>query len=158
MTVSDEQLYATLSHRLNDPAFKPISRQLDRLIQDVLDHRRLTDETEMLKLVLQKYVEADELVTFIRAYEEHHSDQHYTKRRQVFGQELPEVRFEEGHLRGNIAKRVKVIRNAIVHSSDRHERQERFVPLTTQSEELIRKEIPLMRFLAERVVILTAES
>lgn len=156
LSVSDGKLYDTLSHRLNDPAFKAVPRNLDRLIQDVLDHRRITDETEMLKLVLQNYVESDELVDFIEDYEIYLGEKHYTKRRQMFGQDMPEVRFEEQHLWGNIAKRIKVIRNAIVHSSDRHERSERYVPLTTRAEDAIMKEIPLMKFLAERVVIATA--
>jgi hypothetical protein len=68
------------------------------------------------------------------------------------------VKLEEGHVFGNIAKRIKVLRNALVHSSDRYDRNERFVPLTSAYEKIIRREIPLLRFLAERVVIATSRS
>jgi len=156
LSVSDERLYETLSHRITDPRFSPKPSFLDRIIQDVLNHRRITNETEMLKLVLQKYVEPDDLIAFIRAYEEHLGERFYTKRKRLFGQDVPEIRFEQAHLYGNIAKRIKAIRNAIVHSSDRYERKERFVPLTSQSEAIISREIPLMKFLAERVIISTA--
>jgi len=110
----------------------------------------------MLKLVLEKYVETDELIEFIEAYEEYLGERLYTKRRQLFGQDMPEVKLQEGHLHGNLAKRIKVIRNAIVHSSDRYERKERYIPLTPRSEEHINRETPLMKYLAERVIISSA--
>ena len=53
-------------------------------------------------------------------------------------------------------KRVKIIRNALVHSSDRYERKERYIP-TASAESEIRKEIPLMKYLAERVIIGSAK-
>ena len=53
---------------------------------------------------------------------------------------------------GNLAKRIKIIRNALVHSSDRYERQQRYIP-TYGSEKMIRNEITLLRFFAEKVII-----
>jgi len=156
LSVSDERLYEKLSHRLNDPRFAPRPRHLDRIIQDIHEHKRVSDETEMLKLVLEKYVESDGLIGFIGAYESHLDEKYYTKRRQLFGKDVPEVKLQEGHLHGNIAKRIKVIRNAIVHSSDRYERHERYVPFGAHSEKIISREVPLMQYLAERVIISSA--
>ena len=42
--VSDERLYHSLSSLLSDPRFRPIPRQLDRLIKQVNTHRQQTDE------------------------------------------------------------------------------------------------------------------
>ena len=156
LSVSDDQLYSKLTRRLIDPSFSYKPRFLDKLITDVLEHRRITDETEMLKLVLEEYVEFNELAEFIKAYEAYMTESIYTKRRELFGQEIPDAKIQEGHLHSNIAQRIKIIRNAVVHSSDRYERQERFVPLTKQSEEIISKEIPLLKFLAERVIVASA--
>jgi len=50
---------------------------------------------------------------------------------------------------------VKTVRNALVHSSDHHERVERHVPFS-EGTRLVEMEVPLVRFLAERVVIASA--
>jgi hypothetical protein len=152
--VSDEQLYEKLSRRINDPRFTTAPTHLDRIIQDTLTHRRETDEIEMLKLVLSKFVEEADLIEFIKAYEEYLNDHLYTRKRSIFGESI-EVKAESGHVIGNLAKRVKVIRNALVHSSDRYERNQRYVP-TASAESMISREIPIMKYLAEKVIIGTA--
>jgi hypothetical protein len=151
VSLSDEQLYQRLTKRLNDPRFTSEPKSLDRLIQDVTDHKRMTDETEMLKLVLERYVDENELIEFIKTYEDHLGEQYYTKRRRRFGIES-EVKLLSGHLMGNVAKVVKAVRNALVHSSDHHERIERHVPFS-EGTRLVEMEVPLLKFLAERVII-----
>ena len=155
VSISDERLYQLMTKRVNDPRFSTEPRSLDRLIQDVVDHKRVTDETEMLKLVLERYVDETELVEFVKAYEEHLSEPYYTKRRKRFGVE-GEVKLQSGHLFGNFAKVVKTVRNALVHSSDHHERVERHVPFS-EGTRLVEMEVPLLRFLAERVIIASAK-
>jgi hypothetical protein len=155
VAVADEQLYNKLSRRINDPKFTTTPAHLNRLIQDTLDHKRETDETEMLKLVLSKFVDESELIEFIKAYETYVNDSLFTKKRSIFGEEV-EVKLASSHVVGNIAKRIKIIRNALVHSSDRHERKERYIP-NASSENMIKRELPLMKFLAERVIIASAK-
>ncbi|MBW2034069.1 MAG: hypothetical protein JRI94_10840 [Deltaproteobacteria bacterium] len=150
VSISEEQLYNKLSQRINDLKFSTSPKNLDRLIQDTLTHKRETDETEMLKYVIFRFVDENEIVEFIKAYEEYLSENLYTKKRTIFGESV-EVRLNPGHVIGNLAKRIKIIRNALVHSSDRYERQQRYIP-TSGSEKMIRKEIPLLRFLAEKVI------
>ena len=152
--VADSQLYERLRTRLNDPRFRSTPLHLDRIIQDVAEHNRVTDETEMLRLVLTKYVTDQELIEFIEAYEAHLGEPYYTRKRSRFGAEL-EVRLQTGHVIGNVAKVIKAVRNALVHSSDRHERSERHVPFSKGSE-VVEREVPLLRFLAERVIIASA--
>lgn len=154
ITISEEQLYNKLTRRLNDPKFETTSRYLDRLIQDVHNHNRSTDETEMLKRVLYKFVDETELIEFIQAYEHYLGDKLYTKRRNLFGEEV-EVKLTQGHVMGNVAKTVKAVRNALVHSSDRYERSARHIPFS-ESTEVVKREIPLVKFLAERVIIASA--
>ena len=149
--VSDAQLYDKLSRKINDPKFSTSSSYLDKLIQDTLTHKRETDETEMLKLVLNKFLDETELVEFIKAYEKYLGDSLYTKKQPIFGESV-EVKLDSGHVIGNIAKRVKIIRNALVHSSDRYERNQRYIP-TTSAEKTIRREIPLIKYLCEKVII-----
>ena len=150
VSVSEEQLYQKLTQRINDLKFTTSPKNLDKIIQDTLAHKRETDETEMLKNVLNRFVDENEIKEFIEAYEEYLDEKLYTKKRTIFGESV-EVRSTPGHIIGNLAKRVKIIRNALVHSSDRYERKQRYIP-TYSSENMIRKEIPLLKFLAEKVI------
>lgn len=151
LSVSDEELYRKLATVVNDPVFSAKPKHLDKVIQATLSHKRESDETEMLRLVLSRHVDESELITFIDAYESHLGEKWFTKKRKLFGEEN-EVKATLGHVIGNVAKRVKVIRNALVHSSDRYNRQENFVP-TRAAESEIRKEVPLVKYLAEKVII-----
>lgn len=151
VTISDELLYEKLTRRLNDPRFQPKPNQLDRIIQDTLDHKRESDETEMLKAVLTKFVDPSELIEFIESYEEFLGDKRFTRKRKLFGEDS-EVKLNEGHVIGNVAARIKRIRNSLVHSSDRYKREEVFIP-TPQYEAIIEAELPLVKYLAERVVV-----
>lgn len=153
--ISDEQLYSKLSQKINDPKFTTTPVNLDRIIQDTITHKRETDETEMLKFVLSRFIDETELIEFLKAYEAYLGDSLYSKRKSIFGENI-EVKLEGNHAIGNLAKRIKVIRNALVHSSDRYERQQRYIP-SSSSEKIIRNEIPLMRFLAEKVIIGSSE-
>lgn len=155
LSVSDEELYRKLTTIYNDPGFKSAPKYLDKVIQSTLNHKRESDETEMLRLVVSKHVPEEDIMQFISAYEEHLNEKLFTKKRKMFG-EFTEVRLTAGHVIGNVSKRVKLIRNALVHSSDRYNRNENFVP-TRQAELEIRKEVPLVKFLAEKVIISTAQ-
>ncbi|MBU0909657.1 MAG: hypothetical protein KKA54_07735 [Proteobacteria bacterium] len=151
VSISDEELYRKLAAIVNDPAFSAKPKQLDRIIQETTSHKRESDETEMLRLVLSRYVDESELIRFIEAYEEYLGEKWYSKKRRLFGDEN-EVRAVPGHIVGNVAKRVKMVRNALVHSSDRYNRQETFIP-TPNSEASVKKEVPLVKYLAEKVII-----
>ena len=160
VTASDEQLYDKLSRKINDPRFTTSNNNLDKIIQDTLNHKGETDETEMLKLVLNKFIEREELIEFIEEYENYLEEtlkiqKLYTKKRTVFGESV-EVKLEVGHVIGNVAKRIKIIRNALVHSSDRYERNQRYIP-NTNSEKTIEREIPLIKYIAEKVIIASAQ-
>jgi hypothetical protein len=153
--VSDEALYARLRGRLGDPAFRPVPKYLDQVIHDVTNHTKTVDETEMLKLLLDKFLSEDDVITFIQRYETHLEESWYTRRQSRFGVQC-EVKLQAGHVFGNVARVVKTVRNALVHSSDRFERVGRHVPFS-ESSALVRKEVPLIKFLAERVIIASAE-
>lgn len=154
VTVSNEQLYNKLSLQLKDPKFNTTHRYLNRLIQEVLEHRSITDETEMLKSVLSKFIDEAELIKFIQAYEDYLGERLYTKKRDVFGEEV-EVKLATGHVIGNVSKTIKAVRNALVHSSDYYGRSARHIPFS-KSTEIVKREIPLVRFLAERIIIASA--
>ena len=51
---------------------------------------------------------------------------------------------------------IKHIRNALVHSSDKYAREDCFIPLS-EAEDHIVKYIPIVQFMAERVIFATAK-
>lgn len=157
LSVSDQNLYQKLSRRINDPKFRTIPKNLDRLIKDMNSHKTENDETEMLKSVLVKYMNEDELVEFIKDYELIIENNLYTKKRTVFGTEINGTNLQSGHVFGPISKHIKAVRNALVHSSDRHERNDRFIPYSKSSMEIVKNEIPVLKFIAEKIIISTSE-
>ena len=151
VTVSEEELHKKILRRLNDPGFKTDVRNFGKLVKDVEDFNKINDEKEMLKQVIIRYVNEDDLIEFIQSYEEFLGEKIYSRKHSRFGYEQ-NVPLEKGHVIGNCSAIIKTVRNALVHSSDRHEKNERFIPFS-KSTEIVIKEIPLVMFLAEKVII-----
>ncbi|MBA3312688.1 MAG: hypothetical protein H0T47_05260 [Planctomycetaceae bacterium] len=156
--VTEGEIVARLLAEISNPAFVSGRRErVEKLLRIVDAAPSRTDEKQMLEEVLKKYVPMDELLDFIREYESHvGGSAYYTKERVRFGQSL-RVLLDKQHIYGNVALIVKNMRNSLVHSSDHRERQERFVPFGDH-DELIEMEIPLVRFLAEKVILGSART
>jgi len=136
---------------LNDPLFDSTSsKSFDKLIQEIEGHKKITDERKKLTLVLTKYIDENELIKFLKAYEEFLGEKYLNKQKDIFGVKRS-LSLAPGYVFGNAVKLIKTIRNALVHSSDCYERQERHVPFS-ESTEIIKREIPLVKFLAEKVI------
>ena len=155
VSASDEGLHHQLASRLKDPRFKPTATQLDRMVQDVVDHLDEVDEVQMLKSVLEKFVEEDELIAFIEQYESYLGDNLYTKRRRLFGEDV-QIKLGPDAVMEQTARTIVAVRRALVFSPDRFSRTARNVTFE-QLTDTVRDEIPLMKFLAERVIIGSAE-
>lgn len=156
LRVNEEDLYHALSYQINDPGFTTTQKYLERLVKCFDDNNKnIYKETEMLKNVIKKFIEFNDLNGFIMGYEDFLGENIYTKKNIIFGQES-EVQLKKDHIYGNIAKLIKIIRNALVHSSDRYERNERYIPFS-ESTQIVKKHIPLLKFLAEKVIIASGE-
>lgn len=156
ITVSDENLYSDVSRIINDIRFKSDRKHIDKIINKVNSHKRESDETEMLKNVLRKYTDEDDIIDFIRKYETYLDHKIYTSKRNLFGIDIQSIELKQNHVFGNVAKIIKTIRNALVHSTDRYERNDRYIPFSKEHTELLQKELPLIKFLAEKVITATA--
>jgi hypothetical protein len=152
LRVSELLLHDRLSSMLNEPSFRANREALDKVISAVRGQDSRSDETEMLRAVLDRFVQESDLIDFIQQCEDAAGEKIYSKKRPVFGEEL---QISKDHAVANSAKVLKHIRNAIVHSSDRYKREDCHIPLS-DSEEIIEEFIPLVRFFAERVIFGTA--
>ncbi|SSY76731.1 hypothetical protein [Alcaligenes faecalis] len=154
LRVSELLLHDRLTAMINDPRFHVNRKYLDKVISAVRGQDSRSDETEMLRNVLDRFVQESDLINFIEKFEESIAEKIYSKRRLVFGENL-QISLQKDHAIANSAKVLKHIRNAIVHSSDKYKRDDCHIPLS-DSEALIEEFIPLVRFFAERVIYGTA--
>lgn len=154
ISTSNEKVYEKLSNKIKDPRFSHSNTSLDKLVQIVTKHRQANDETAMLKNVLNKFIDPKELIEFMTQYEKFLEKQVYSKSHTVFGESIT-IPLESGHVIGNLASQIKEIRNALVHSTDRFERKTRHIPFT-KTTELIKQDVPLLKFLAEKIIIASA--
>ncbi len=154
LRVSELLLHDRLTSMLNNPGFRSNREALDKVISTVRGQDARADETEMLRNVLERFVQETDLIEFIQNFEHTCGEKIYSKRRVVFGEQLQVAPLKD-HALANSAKVLKHIRNAIVHSSDRYKREDCHIPLS-DSEDVIEEYIPLVRFFAERVIFGTA--
>ncbi|WP_145525067.1 hypothetical protein [Yersinia rohdei] len=150
LSVSEEELQSKLRANIQSTHFSGSSTDIESIINVVKKHNDKSDEKDMLIRVLKKYVDSDELKEFIENFEKAENDKFYTKGRRIFGENLS-INIKNEHMVQNTAHVLKHIRNALVHSSDKYNREDCHIPLT-ESEELVSYYIPLVRFLAEKII------
>jgi len=154
LRVADEILFNSIRAQLNRPDFRATYGNVNKLISILKKNDNTNDENEMLKAVLKKHVSEEDFIEFIKDLEKEIGEPLYSKPKDtIFGEKFS-IRLEEGHALSNASKIVKHIRNALVHSSDRHNREDCFMHFT-ESESIVLQHIPIVKFMAERVIFST---
>ncbi|EGN74534.1 hypothetical protein A28LD_2028 [Idiomarina sp. A28L] len=155
LRVADENMYQAVRAKLNDPAFKATYNNVSKLLSVIKRNDDVGDEKQMLKSVLVKYVPEDEYIEFVKKLEEDANEKLYSSGKQeIFGESFS-VKLEQGHALANTSSVLKHIRNSLVHSSDRYTREDCFIPFS-KSEVIVCKYLPLVQFMAEKVIFSTA--
>jgi len=156
LRVADESLYSAVSANLNAPSFVPSYDNVSRLVATIKRNDNTNDEKKMLRDVLDRYVPEEDYIDFVKDLEATRGEKIFTGAKQrIFGEQFS-IRLEKGHALANTATLLKHIRNALVHSSDRYSRDDCFLPFS-ESEEVVVKYIPLVQFMAEKVIFSTAQ-
>ncbi len=110
-------------------------------------------ESEALKLVLEKYVNLDEL---IKKFDEYDKTQinYFLENHVEFsnGDAFDLLNEDSGKVYQQISSRIYKTRNAIVHSKE----NEKIHYIPFEHDKILVKEIPLLRFIAELVIIETS--
>jgi hypothetical protein len=157
LRVADESLYRAVCSQLNDPSFKSSYENVNRLLATIKRNDSTVDEKQMLQGVLKKYVAEEDFIDFVQVLERNAGEKLFTITKQTIFGETFAIKLENGHALSNTASVLKHIRNALVHSSDRYAREDCFLPLS-ESENIVRKYIPLVKYLAEQVIFATAKT
>ncbi|WP_200550304.1 hypothetical protein [Kosakonia sp. LAM2021] len=150
LSVSEAELQSKLKANIQSTSFFGSPADIVSIINIVKKHSDKSDEKDMLMRVLRKFVDEEELKEFIIQFEIDAGEKLYTKARMVFGEKLS-INITNEHMIPNTAQMLKHIRNALVHSSDKYNRDDCHIPLT-ESEELVSCYVPLVRFLAEQII------
>jgi hypothetical protein len=149
-------LFSAVRSQLNDPAFQANYDNVSKLVATIKRNDYTADERQMLRDVLIKYVPEEDYIEFIKKCEDDRGEKLYSGTKQlIFGEQLS-IKLDKGHALANTASLLKHIRNALVHSSDRYSRDECFLPFS-ESEEIVVKYLPLVQYLAEKVIFATAK-
>lgn len=153
MTTAEKVLHKRLSDRMAVPTF---SAKKPRDLRDIADLVRRfdkkTNEPQMLTSVLSHYLMADEVKAWVEDFERENGS-YFTEPQEVLGEHLT-LNLHEDHIFSSLAQRIYHIRNALVHNKEGD--LPRFVPFSGQ-EELLSKETPLLLFVAEQVIIKSAD-
>ncbi|MEU2954047.1 hypothetical protein [Streptomyces xanthochromogenes] len=155
--VFNEDLVKQVRSSITDPSF---STRRDKDIQSIIrivnkTQRQVKDEggvneQRSLKLVLDRFVNLDRLATDLDAYDASLVDYYAQSDAPFAGASKAAIRgADEEVARNAIAKRIYKVRNALVHAKEGE--LPKYAPFAHDDE--LAREIPLMRFTAEQIVI-----
>lgn len=152
LSISESYIYDKVKTYINHPKFRSDDKDIEKVISLIKRNNTENDETEMLKKVLSKFIDEDDLIEFICI----NQLDKVIKDKYFFGEKFT-LSPKSGHLISNLSKLLKHVRNALVHSSDRYKREDCHIPFS-ESENLIRILIPTMDFLAQKIIAGTAKN
>jgi hypothetical protein len=155
--VFNDDLIQKVTKTITEPDFsykrkKDIKKLIDEIGKSLKyrSENMTFSEIEALKLTLERFVRPNDLGEKIRNYDESLVD--YFKTNQVAfsaGDTFDIENGDSGKIFRQIAARIYKTRNAIVHSKESE--KSRYIPF--EHDKLIVKEVPLLRFIAELVII-----
>jgi hypothetical protein len=156
-TVFNQDLVDRISKKITQPDFS-YKRKTDigSLLTDIKKSLQIKNdsiafsELEALKLVLLNYIDFDDLKDKINSYDPTLSEYYRTTKVQFSNGDPFDISSEDKtNLIKKVAARIYKTRNAIVHSKDSN--RSKYMPF--RDDKVLVKEVPLLRFIAEQVII-----
>lgn len=152
-SVSEEDLHKRLRELLVTPDFSHTkAKKLRELIKTIRTFDTKHNEQSSLKLVLTTFFDKADIQNWIESYEQKNG-KHFTGNVSIFGIPM-QIDLSDNTIIPNVASRIYHIRNALVHNKEGE--VSRFIPYTGQEEALV-KEVQILVFLAEQVIIKTGK-
>ncbi|MGQ4485377.1 hypothetical protein ACN6LM_000357 [Streptomyces sp. SAS_281] len=155
--IFNEDLISQVRSGITDPSFsarrnkdiQSIVKIVTRIKGQIKDEGGV-NEQRALQLVLDRFVSIPRLVADLDAYDASLIDYYANSDVPFAGAGKANIRtHDEEAVRGAIAKRIYKVRNALVHAKEGE--LPKYAPFA--HDEVLAREIPLMRFTAERIVI-----
>ncbi len=155
--VFNDDLIQKVTNTITEPDFsykrkKDVKKLIDEIGMSLKFRGENTtfSELEALKLTVEKYVNLNDLGEKIKEYDEALVDYFQTNQVAFSSGDTFEIENKDtGKVYRQIASRIYKTRNAIVHSKESE--KSRYIPF--EHDKLLVKEVPLLRFIAELVII-----
>jgi len=155
--VFNDDLLDTIKTKITDPGFSyKRKKDIDQLVNTIKRSLQIRSETitfsesEALRLCLLKFVQLPELITKLTEYDETLLDYYkITKVDFSGGIEVDIKNGDEDLVFKALTKRIYATRNALVHSKDGE--KTKYTPF--KDDRILVKEVPLMRFISEMVIL-----
>jgi hypothetical protein len=157
--VFNDDLVNSVRNKITQPDFSyKRKKDIQELIRDINKKLKIRDESvifseqEALRLTIQKYIDFSDLRDKLNNYD--NTLITYYRDNKVTFSDAVEIDFTniEPNLSDKLAKRIYKTRNAIVHSKESE--RSRYVPF--EHDKILVKEIPLLRFISEEIIIKTS--
>lgn len=159
--VFQDDLISSIQHQITAPAFsyrrKKDVKGLIKTIRKSLKIQNATitfSEEQALKLTLTRFVSIPDLVNDLNSYDD--SIINYYRNNKVGFANATELDLQSGDdtaIYKSLSKRIYATRNALVHSKDGD--KAKYTPFV--DDHILSKEIPLLRFVAERTILSNSE-
>ncbi|QDE69451.1 hypothetical protein BHS09_22080 [Myxococcus xanthus] len=152
-SASESVLHQKVKAHIINPDFSHTkAKKIRDLIKIIRQFDTRLDELSALKLVLAEHFDKTELRQWIEEHETNNSP-HFTEERTILNRSM-RIDTSDNTIIPNIATRIYTIRNALVHNKEGE--VARFVPYSGQ-EEVLQKEVQILLFLAEQLIIKTGK-
>ncbi|WP_339138424.1 MAG: hypothetical protein WGN25_09105 [Candidatus Electrothrix sp. GW3-4] len=155
--VFNEDLVLRIKDKITQPDFSyKRKKDIGKLIKDISKSLQIRNETitfselEALRLTISGYVDITDLKNKLDEYDETLLD-YYKNTKVSFsdGNTVDLVSSDEELIFKNLAGRIYKTRNSIVHSKESE--KSKYTPF--KDDKMLVKEIPLLRFIAEQIII-----
>lgn len=146
---AEKVLHKQMADKIALPVFTHTSpKQLRELTNIIRKFDQRMDEQKMLSTVIEYNFNSNELIDWVNEYEKIEG-KYYTIPQKVLGESFT-LDINPDKISSSLAKRIYHTRNVLVHNKE--DEPYRFIPFTGQ-EEILTREIPIVLFLAEQLII-----
>ncbi|WP_148882079.1 hypothetical protein [Thermococcus aciditolerans] len=158
-----DDLLKMIQDEITSPYFsykrrKDLLRLYSNIKKRIESEHKNQSEHEALVLTLKKFVDIDEIKRLLEEYDPSLIDYYQNHKVEFSGGDKIDWTNEKDKILELIAQRIYATRNAIVHSKDMHKSSKgnikklpKYIPFKHDKE--LQKEIPLIRFIAEQIII-----
>ena len=155
--VFNEDLVLKIKDKLTQPDFSyKRKKDIGRLIKDISKSLQIRNETitfselEALRLTIREYVDLEDLKEKINEYNPTLIEYYRIEKVGFSDGNLVDLESaDEDQIAKNLANRIYKTRNSIVHSKESE--KSKYMPF--KDDKVLVKEIPLLRFIAEQIII-----
>lgn len=152
LRVKDGELLNLISQKISEESNSPNKIEAKKILEELHARYNLNDEKKMLKSVLKKYISESEAIEKISKYKlvEHVRDNSEFFKNPKEDHSLS-IDNSVSRSLSNLSTIIYFLRCLLVHSSDKYNKLDCFLPFS-ESEKIIEPFIPIMKWLAEKII------